>query len=86
LQTTLLDTAIAPVSVVVAVQVNQDVRSYVPFIARVGSVIEALLVGVAARRPDKTMKSLMSLDSLRAKLAGCGRRRPRAGQSPSAAD
>jgi DNA-binding MurR/RpiR family transcriptional regulator len=49
-------------------------------------LIEALLVGVAARRPDKTMKSLMSLDSLRAKLAGCGRRRPRARQSPSAAD
>ena len=49
-------------------------------------LIEALLVGVAARRPDKTMKSLMSLDSLRARLAGCGRRRPRARQSPSAAD
>jgi DNA-binding MurR/RpiR family transcriptional regulator len=49
-------------------------------------LIEALLVGVAARRPDKTMKSLMSLDLLRAKLEGCGRRRPRARQSPSAAD
>jgi DNA-binding MurR/RpiR family transcriptional regulator len=49
-------------------------------------LIEALLVGVAARRPDKTMKSLMSLDSLRTKLAGYGRRRPRARQSPSAAD
>ena len=49
-------------------------------------LIEALLVGVAARRPDKTMKSLMSLDSLRARLAGCGRRRLRARQSPSAAD
>jgi DNA-binding MurR/RpiR family transcriptional regulator len=49
-------------------------------------LIEALLVGVAARRPDKTMKSLMLLDSLRAKLAGYGRRRPRARQAPSAAD
>ncbi len=45
LQTTLLDTTIAPVSVVVAVQANQDVRQYVPFIARAGSVIETLLVG-----------------------------------------
>ena len=35
----------APVSVAVAVQVNQDVRSYVPFIAKAGSVIEALLAG-----------------------------------------
>jgi DNA-binding MurR/RpiR family transcriptional regulator len=49
-------------------------------------LIEALLVGVAAKRPNKTVKSLMSLDSLRAKLAGCGRRRPRARQSSSAAD
>jgi hypothetical protein len=31
--------------VAVAVQVNQDVRSYVPFIAKAGSVIEALLAG-----------------------------------------
>lgn len=35
----------APVSVVVAVEVNQDVRGYAKFIARVGSTIEALLVG-----------------------------------------
>lgn len=49
-------------------------------------LIEALLVGVAAKRPNETVKSLMSLDSLRAKLAGCGRRRPRARQSSSAAD
>jgi DNA-binding MurR/RpiR family transcriptional regulator len=47
-------------------------------------LIEALLVGVAAKRPNETVKSLMSLDSLRARLAG--RRRPRARQSPSAAD
>jgi DNA-binding MurR/RpiR family transcriptional regulator len=49
-------------------------------------LIEALLVGVAAKRPNETVKSLMSLDSLRARLAGCGRRRPRARQSSSAAD
>lgn len=40
-----LDTGSGPASVVVAVQVNQDVRSYLPFIARVGSAIDALLVG-----------------------------------------
>ncbi len=45
LQTTLLDTTSAPVSVVIAVQVNQEVRSYAPFIAKAGSVVETLLVG-----------------------------------------
>ncbi len=40
-----LDSTVAPVSVVLAVQENRDVRSYLPFIARVGSVVEALLVG-----------------------------------------
>jgi hypothetical protein len=40
-----LDPTVDPVSVVVAVQVNRDVRAYLPFIARVGSVVEALLVG-----------------------------------------
>jgi VWFA-related protein len=40
-----LDPTVDPVSVVVAVQVNRDVRPYLPFIARVGSVVEALLVG-----------------------------------------
>lgn len=40
-----LEPAQAPLSVAVAVQVNQDVREYVPFIAKVGSVVEALLVG-----------------------------------------
>jgi VWFA-related protein len=45
LQKVALDATSAPVSVAVAVQVNQDVRSYVPFIAKAGSVIEALLAG-----------------------------------------
>jgi VWFA-related protein len=40
-----LDPTVDPVSVVVAVQVNRDVRAYLPFISRVGSVVEALLVG-----------------------------------------
>ncbi|HXB69401.1 MAG TPA: VWA domain-containing protein [Candidatus Acidoferrales bacterium] len=42
-----LDTTSTPVSVAVAVQVNQDVREYVPFIARVGSVLDALVAGEA---------------------------------------
>ena len=40
-----LDPSVDPVSVVLAVQMNRDVRAYLPFIARVGSVVEALLVG-----------------------------------------
>jgi VWFA-related protein len=44
-QAAALDPSVAPVSVALAVQVNKDVRGYVPFIARVGSAIEALLVG-----------------------------------------
>ena len=40
-----LDSASAPASVVLAVQVNQDVRTYVPFIARAGSVVDTLLTG-----------------------------------------
>jgi VWFA-related protein len=45
LQTVELDTNSAPVSIAVAVQVNRDVREYVPFIAKAGSLIEALLAG-----------------------------------------
>jgi VWFA-related protein len=45
LQTANLETTSAPVSVALAVQVNQDVRQYVPFIAKAGSAIEALLAG-----------------------------------------
>lgn len=34
-----------PVSAALAIQVNQDMRVYVPFIAKAGSVVDALLVG-----------------------------------------
>jgi VWFA-related protein len=44
-----LDTDDAPVSVVIAIQANRDVRETVPFIARVGSVMEAHLVGETGR-------------------------------------
>jgi VWFA-related protein len=40
-----LDTEAAPISLVLAVQANQDVRHYLRFIAKVGSAVEALLVG-----------------------------------------
>src|ERR1017187_4955331 len=44
-----LDTDDAPVSVVIAVQTNREVRESVPFIAKVGSVMEAHLVGETGR-------------------------------------
>ena len=44
-QAVTLETSSAPISVVLAVQVSQDVRAYVPFIAKAGSVVDALLVG-----------------------------------------
>jgi Ca-activated chloride channel family protein len=40
-----LDSVATPASVAVVVQVSRDVREYVPFIARVGSAVDALLVG-----------------------------------------
>jgi VWFA-related protein len=48
-QTVHLDTDDAPVSVVIAIQANQDVRASAPFIAKVGSVMEAHLVGATGR-------------------------------------
>src|ERR1035437_7587804 len=44
-QTVTLDTSSTPASIVLAIQVSQDVRQYVPFIARAGSALDALLVG-----------------------------------------
>jgi VWFA-related protein len=40
-----LDTTVSPVSVVIAVQANPDIRAYLPFIAKVGNALDALLVG-----------------------------------------
>jgi VWFA-related protein len=76
LQRVALDTMSAPVSVAVAVQVNQDVRSYVPFIAKAGSVIETLLAGesgetmVIAYNDDVTI--IKSFDNLK-KIPANGR-------------
>jgi VWFA-related protein len=76
LQKVALETTTAPVSVAIAVQVNQDVRSYVPFIAKAGSVIEALLAGesgeatVIAYNGDVTI--INPFDSLR-RISASGR-------------
>jgi VWFA-related protein len=45
LQKISLETASSPVSVVMAVDTNPDVRAYLPFIAKVGSVVETLVAG-----------------------------------------
>jgi VWFA-related protein len=42
-----LDSTALPLSVVIAVQANPAVRDYLPSIARVGSALEALLVGAS---------------------------------------
>lgn len=40
-----LETASAPVSAVLVVQANPDMREYLPFVVRTGSVVESLLLG-----------------------------------------
>jgi VWFA-related protein len=42
-----VDEAATPLSVAVVVHVSRDVRAYVPFIARTGAVIDALVAGAA---------------------------------------
>jgi VWFA-related protein len=42
-----LETSSTPVSVAIAIQVSHDVRDYVPFIAKTGSALDALLVGAS---------------------------------------
>src|SRR5438105_531471 len=44
-QNAALDTASAPVSVVLVIQVSRDVREYLPFIAKAGSAVAALVAG-----------------------------------------
>ena len=46
-QTFTVDTSVTPLSVVIAVQANSHIRDYLPFIAKVGSALDALLVGDA---------------------------------------
>jgi VWFA-related protein len=48
-QTIRLDNDYTPVSVVIAIQTSLDVRGSIPYIAKVGSVMEAHLVGATGR-------------------------------------
>jgi VWFA-related protein len=46
-QAVTLETTSTPVSIAIAIQVSQDVREYIPFIAKTGSALDALLVGAS---------------------------------------
>jgi VWFA-related protein len=41
------DTSVSPLAVAIVVQANQDVRAYLPFIAKIGNAVDALLIGEA---------------------------------------
>lgn len=82
LQGAALDTAARAVSVALVVQMNQDVRQYVPFIAKAGSAVETLLVGesgeaaVVAYNGDVTVAKPFGerdVSSTLAKMAAGGR-------------
>ena len=64
-----VDTELPRLSVVLAVEANQDVRAYTRFIARVGSAADALLVGErgegACRVPLLTSKDSAAVDSIK---------------------
>jgi VWFA-related protein len=45
LQEPALDTSLRPLSIAIAVQANQDVREYLPFVTGAGAVVETLLLG-----------------------------------------
>jgi VWFA-related protein len=83
-QKAIVDTELPRVSVVLAVEANQDVRAYTKFISRVGSAVDALLVGErgegAVIQYGEEVKVLKPFDeggdvqtTLR-KLAGAGRK------------
>jgi VWFA-related protein len=79
-----VDTELARVSVVVAVEANQDVRAYTRFIAKVGSAVDALLVGERGEgallqygEEVKVLKPFDETGDMQAamrKLAGAGRK------------
>ncbi len=43
-QTIRLETATLPLAIVLVIQINDDVREYLPFISKVGSVVDTMLV------------------------------------------
>jgi len=71
-----LDSVATPASVAVVVQVSRDVREYVPFIARVGSAVDALLVGqrgqaaVIAYNDDVVLVKAFGAGDVRTSLRG----------------
>jgi VWFA-related protein len=79
-----VETELPRISVVVAVEANQDVRAYTKFIAKVGSAVDALLVGErgegALLQYGEEVKVLKPFDesgdmqSALRKLAGAGRK------------
>lgn len=83
LQKVVLDTVSAPVSLALAVQVNRDVRQYVPFIAKAGAVFESVLIGESGQAAVITYGDDVStvkpmdagdLQAALAKLSANGRR------------
>jgi VWFA-related protein len=83
-QNVTVDTELARVSVVVAVEANQDVRSYTRFMARVGSALDTLLVGERGEgallqygeeiRVLKPFDDAGDMQNALRKLAGAGRK------------
>ena len=78
-QTVTLETAFTPVSVAVAVQANRDVRAYLPFIAKVGGVLDALVAGESG----ETAVIAYNGDVVTAKPFGAGDVRSALGKIPA---
>jgi hypothetical protein len=45
LQKVTVDNTVRPMSIAFAIQINQDVREYLPFVAKTGSIIDSLVLG-----------------------------------------
>jgi hypothetical protein len=56
-----LDITDSPVTVAIAIQVNQDIREYLQFISKVGNVLETLLVGESGEAAVITYADEISL-------------------------
>jgi VWFA-related protein len=85
LQTVTLTASYTPVSVALVIQVNQDVREHIPFIARSGNALDALLVGESGEAAVVTYGSEVTvakpfntgdLQSALKSIAANGRRAP----------
>jgi VWFA-related protein len=56
-----LETASMPVSIALAVQLNEDVRAYIPFIVKAGSIVDTLLVGATGEAAVVAYSDAVSL-------------------------